>query len=589
MGSNCGKEKNVDTTNQCAIGFNGDYNMDGFCAFVGPAGNGYRSQYCSLMSSGAEWGEPRELEKLCNFDNCRVPHEIPPGHCQGCYSILGSGVTCKRVSFTGNPVTCCFNDVDCSSIPPTENPPACYSDGDKKQHACDDGSFIGNYRSINSTDCQDQLFQYCTGTMPTDDPESISWLDRWTINNGGTGSCNYALYRNIFRKSNPCPVTVPTPIPGVCTITPQFEFDSEGYFWGQRLVSEAMSRYQQQGFEIGTLPGFPGYNTWQDFLYNNVCCPYPGLCQNGLDSVCATKTAQRISLNPAVAQWCGCHLPDGEYEDYSVKYNIPPECTPMCNRVGTIPIVGINGEAVTCKQNICLIDGVTVNLINSQIGNGLNFDMICGNCENAQCSCIVSNTTIDISNSTIGGNVIPVSEGCGSLTCSQTNPGITGPATLTVPCGTGPTNPYAEYEAEVAAAQAEAKKNAWLWTLIAIGIALVLIYLIIFIIHPNLFLEQESITIPIQQPINNQVPINIQQSIQQPVRDQVPINIQQPVRNQVPIALMSPPIYPERYGRGLTPSLQKFSQEREYRSINGSSVKETGFTKASGEYRSING
>jgi hypothetical protein len=122
------------------------------------------------------------------------------------------------------------------------------------------------------------------------------------------------------------------------------------------------------------------------------------LCQDGLDRVCETQTAQRISLNPAIAQWCGCHLPPQEYEDYSVKFNIPPECTPMCNRSGTIPIVGINAEPVNCKQNVCLIDEVTVNLINAQIGGGITFDQICGNCGGNPCSCIISNTEIDIIN-----------------------------------------------------------------------------------------------------------------------------------------------------------------------------------------------
>jgi hypothetical protein len=100
--------------------------------------------------------------------------------------------------------------------------------------------------------------------------------------------------------------------------------------------------------------------------------------------------------------------------------------------------------------------------------------------------------------------VVPVNEGCGSFTCSQTNPGNTGPAIINVPCGTsGSFNPYAEYEAEVAAAQAAAKKSSWLWTLLIIGIALVLIFLIILFIHPNLY-PSEGAIVPIQKPFNPQ-------------------------------------------------------------------------------------
>lgn len=486
MGTNCGKDfPPPDTINQCAIDFNQQTNIPNFCTFAGPAGDGYRSEYCSLMSDAGEWGDPQPFDNFCNYADCMPFLQVTPGCCRACCGIIGESVRCRRQHFRGDPVTCCFNDMNCTNPDASTNPPQCYSDA-KKQKACDNGTENGNYRTLTGTGCQDVMMQYCTGTLSTDDPNSTAWLDRWTQNGGQNGSCTYALIRNLYRTSVPCLGTVPLPTPGICNQPPIFPVDAEGYFWGQRLVSAAMAKYKEQGFEIGTLPGFPGYNPWQDFLYSEICCPTPGLCQDGLDTVCSDKTSQRISLNPAVAQWCGCHLPQGEYEDYSVKFNIPPECTPMCNRVGTIPITGINADPINCRQNICLIDDVTVNIINSTIGNGLDFNQVCANCGDTQCSCIVSNTTIDISNSTIGGNVIPINEGCGSFTCSQTNPGITGPRVINVPCGTtGSFNPYAEYEAEVAAAQANAKKNAWLWTLIAIGIALVLIYFIILIIHPS--------------------------------------------------------------------------------------------------------
>jgi len=146
-------------------------------------------------------------------------------------------------------------------------------------------------------------------------------------------------------------------------------------------------------------------------------------------------------------------------------------------------------------------------------GGGIEFDQICGNCAGAQCSCIVSNTTLDIENSTAGGNVVPLEEGCGSFLCSQTNPGTTGPNTINIPCGgTAGFNPYAELEAEQAAAQAAAKKNAWLWTLIAIGIALALIYFIILFVHPimgTMGYGVEPMTVmPVSNPPLNLVPIS---------------------------------------------------------------------------------
>jgi len=483
MGTNCGAHPLPDTANQCDISVGHRHTIDNFCTYAGPAGNSFRNEYCARLSTAAEWGDPNQVNNGCSYDDCRPYIDFGFGCCNGCCGILGDGVSCERLTFTGNPVTCCLNDYACN---PGING-LCFSDP-FLQNTCSDGKDgQPNYRSIVSTDCQDSLQQYCTGTLPNDNPNSVEWLDRWTINNGGPGSCAYAIYRNMFQAGGTghC-FTPPTPIPGACNINPPLPVDSQGYFWGQQLINDTITRYTEQGFQIGALPGFPGFNPFQDFLYSNVCCPYPGLCQDGLNNACEQYTAQRISLNPGVAQWCGCHLPPGEYEDYSVKFNIPPECTPMCNRVGTIPIVGINAVPIPCRQSICLIDGVTVNLINGQVGGGIEFNQICSNCGGGQCSCIVSDTTIDISNSTIGGNVIPVSEGCGSLVCSQTNPGITGPSTIAVSCGTTGFNPYAQYEAEVVAAQQAARKSSILWTLLVIGAGLLLIFLIIFFIYPNM-------------------------------------------------------------------------------------------------------
>jgi len=504
MGTNCGDHPPVDTTNECAVPVGVSTEINFFCTYAGPAGDGYRNEYCKARSNAGEWGNASESGGGCSYDDCHPYLDYGFGCCDGCCGIVGAGANCERLSFTGNPIICCFNDLLCNGNNPQDNPSFCYSDP-QRQHACADGqNGQPNYRSLVSPDCQDILSQYCTGTLPTDDPDSTAWLSRWTFNGGGTGSCSYAVARNMFLAGGTghC-FEPPPPIQGICNISTLLPIDAEGYFWAQRLVSAAMVRYTEQGFQIGSLPGFPGYNPWQDFLYSTVCCPYPGVCQDGLDTVCATQTAQRISLNPSVAQWCGCHLPEGEYQTYSALYNIPPQCTPMCNRAGTLPIVGINADPVNCEQDICIIDGVTVNLVEAQIGGGIDFNQICANCSGAQCSCIVSNTTVDITNSTIGGNVIPISEGCGAFTCSQTNPGITGPAIINVLCGTGSFNPYEQYEAEVAAAQASAKKSSWLWTLLVISIALVLIFFIILFIHPNLYPSSE-ITIPIEKPYNPQ-------------------------------------------------------------------------------------
>lgn len=485
MGSNCGAQQTPDTLNRCAIGVGEQYEMAGFCTYEGPAGEGYRNQYCALISNGGEWGDATAFES-CLYNDCIPYTGNIPGCCQGCCSIIGEGLACTRKTFTGNPAQCCFNDLDRTGLNPTENPTLCYSDGSLRQNACDDGSGGHNYRNLVSPDCQDTMLQYCTGTLPTDNPNSVEWLNRWTT--GGNRSCTYALVSNLFKSSGKLP-SIPITTPGVCTLPPPLPIDSQGFFWSQRLMNETMSRYEEN-FNIGALPGSPGYNVFQDTLYS-ICCSYPGICSQGLESVCSTKTAQRISFNVAESNFCSCHLPEGEYLRDSVRFNIPPECSSICNRVGVLPIVGINGEPVTCKQSTCVIDNITLNLVNSTIGGGIDFNQVCQQCNpGAQCSCIISNNTFDIDNSTIGGIFLPVSQNCGNVTCQQTNPGPIGPEMISIPCGIGSTggdNPYAEYQQKLAQEEARAKLDSYLWTLVAIAVSLFLLWLIIYLLASPTF------------------------------------------------------------------------------------------------------
>jgi hypothetical protein len=497
MGSNCSSVTNNipcenNMCNKCNVDV-GEYpnqRMENFCTLEGIGGKSKREEYCRKMSSAGEWKVGKDSQDgLCSYNDCRNYQEIGFGCCKGCCGLAGKGLKCQRVSFTGDPVRCCFNNYNCVTDPTDDT--KCFSDI-KQQNTCANGkNGQKNYRDISSLDCKDILEQYCTGTLPSDDPTSVEWLTRWNNPN----LCPDAIARNL--SADPCNPSPPPPV-GVCNISPE-NLSSDGYFWAQKVVGEAIARYAEQGFILGTLPGQVGYNPFQDFLYANVCCPYPGICQSGLKKACATFTAQRISLNPSIAQWCGCHLPADEYQQYSVKYNIPPQCSPTCNRVGTIPIVGINGDPINCEQTTCIMDGITLNLINTQAAGGINFNQACNNCPGGVCSCIISDITIDLANSTIGNN-FSVQEGCNFYTCYQTNPGDTGPSQLVVPCGTtAGYNPYAEYDNAVRAAQTSAYQTSFFWTMVVIGVCLLFIFFIILFIHPS-FNPSKTLTIPRTKP-----------------------------------------------------------------------------------------
>jgi hypothetical protein len=485
MGTGCGKHSLPDTENLCGTSLGDrpgrdewpDLHLPSFATLDGVGGNPYRNRFCKEMSNAGEWGDPRS-ESNSSYNDCNNYQLIAQQCCNGCCGIRGRTMSCKRLKFTGDALECCFKDFECS-----RKNNDCFSDK-KRNNTCSDGkNGTKNNRSISGNGCRDVLFDYCLGQSDGDDPDSSEWLNRWSESNGVKKNCVYFIQRNLFISAGP-PNCGPAPliIPGICNIPLQEDdISSSGHFWASRLVSAAIEKYNKQGFTLGSLPGTEGYNPFQDLLYDNVCCPYASVCQDALEKTCSNKTAQRISLNPDLNKWCGCHLPAEEYLDYSRKFNIPPECTPMCNRVSVLPITGINSKPVNCNQSICLIDDISVNLVNAQIKGGLNFNQICGTCPSGSCSCIIDNDTVDIRNSTIGGNATVINEGCGGGVKTQTNPGITGPNKIDVNFDQNNFNPYKEFEKDLLEAKEQAFKLSSLWTLLIIGLGILIVYILIYI------------------------------------------------------------------------------------------------------------
>lgn len=114
-----------DTQNLCDISVGQQSPaMPGFCSELGFMGDSYREEYCGKMSNSEEWGDPKTVKNRCSYQ------DIGFGCCQEEIEhvavIVGGGLSCKRLSFTGNPVTCCFNDLICSGQNPSTNPQLCF-------------------------------------------------------------------------------------------------------------------------------------------------------------------------------------------------------------------------------------------------------------------------------------------------------------------------------------------------------------------------------------------------------------------------------------------------------------------------------
>jgi len=370
------------------------------------------------------------------------------------------------------------------------------------------------------------MYDYCTGAdlSPTD----TSWIERWVDAQGNPQSCIRALERNLFQNypeatrcqtvgglnlTGPCrPVTLPGTVTGIPSDDPNSAgvdinaLSADGVAWGTQLMNGVFTKYKDQGFVVGSVPGQLGYNPFQNTLYS-ICCNAPIICQSGLTNTCSVYTAQRLSLNPNAANWCGCYLPDEEYQLYVEQFGINKECTPTCNRSTTIPLVAGDNTAILCNQSVCVINDVTINLNNTNLNGGVNISQICGNCSgtlnsSSSCACIVQDTTIDAANAQLGN--INLNTSCSSSQCVVSNPGGFPdlPPTLPVPCDQT-SDPKTVYEAAQAAldeGNANALRNKIVTYLVIIGLIILFLFLLWWFLRPSVNTKVKPPPPPMPEP-----------------------------------------------------------------------------------------
>lgn len=495
---NCDSLSDPGTTNSCSPSLGSQLELFNFATITGPLGDTYANTWCQKLGSPGEWigeaggGEP------AGYSDCNLYQVQGFGCCNGCCGITpAAGGLCTRVGFNGDPLTCCLQDYICSTgsyEPGGHNFNSCFSDPQQKDTCAPQN------QSIVTSACQSIINPYCSGA-DIEDPADTSWIGRWIDVNGDPvpGGCYYALRRNLFsfpNSTNPnkvCSTGPPIVTNNTCTPvnTDDFPVNADGYFATQELVQATIAKYVSNGFVLGALPGTAQFNQFQDFIYQNICCMYPGLCQNGLQQACSIHTAQRISLNPLVGAFCGCYLPNGEYQTYVNSYGLNKECTPTCNQPNSIPVANGDGSALICTQSSCILDNVNLNIINSSVAGGITTAQFCSSCTTSTgvgvCSCISENNTIDIINEQVAGSANLLSQVCQSTTCTQTNPIPNGsPSIITVPCMGATGNPFEnEIEAQ-AAANAQARRNQIIKILILVIIVVLVLVVIFFIIGPNL-------------------------------------------------------------------------------------------------------
>lgn len=506
MSLNCGTRHPPILSNYCTgdpIG-SGDtvnYVLQNFC--TAEFNDDVRRNFCSQIGGGNEW----EFGQRTTFGDCQVLwSDINDGvsidkfgcchfDCTG----FGSGTTCNRTAYNGNKLNCCFRDLAYNSL--TQY---CY-DNNNGQNTCDP-----NYRDITSTSCQDDVLNYCVGNAVPDsgiaaldlsNPADLATLNsRWTeaiSNPNSIPDCIYAMNRNLFTNPETPGLTSSVPI------NPSLFTNRNGFIWATNLMNTLFTNYIQAGYQIGAIPGFPGYDSvgFQTNILFPICSTIPGLCVSSLNNICGATTTNDLLQDPALVPWCGCYMNNLEYQTYVDNFQINKECTPTCARQGNIPLANTSGYGVTlCNQTVCLIDDVTINLEQTQVGGDINFAQFCSACSggvavgtttssstfntsSSSCQCIINGFTLDAANSAIGGNV-DLEQVCGPSTiCYIKNPNGSNPPLIQAPCDAGPNyNPNNDpiVIARKAAEQAARERTLIIIFLVIISIIIIIVLLYLF-------------------------------------------------------------------------------------------------------------
>jgi hypothetical protein len=157
-----------------------------------------------------------------------------------------------------------------------------------------------------------------------------------------------------------------------------------------------------------------------------VCQNFPGGCDQVLTSLCNGFTRADLQANPNEATLCGCFLSDTTYNDYLGSFDIDKICDPLCQLQSAVKPSNEPNNCTNqmCNQTICVIDDVTISLLNGSTAGNINFSQICSACSNSSggCTCDINNVSLTLVQSSVKD--VSFNQKCGgpsAVNCFQNN------------------------------------------------------------------------------------------------------------------------------------------------------------------------
>lgn len=351
-------------------------------------------------------------------------------------------ITCDpNGGYTGNKISCCLQNMFCfldtasSKIQSVRDAnryiPQCFDSNNISQNS---GTCDPEYRRLGSDKCYQEMFNWCV----TDTIEGTI-TDKWSgsvfIPPGylATNPCTRLFFSTFYSNSyGDLANDTADPLVGQECYTPISDYylsdtilvpnpiDFEGPRKAQALLSTAINNYVKNGGILAGVAGDTGVNVSFNQLISLICEKYPGVCINSLQEYCLSVTENDLKRNPRLINLCGCNLSQSVYSLYTDTFQITKECTPYCNTPGTIPvpISFLERGGKKCLESTCVINDVTLNFIDSQVGDqGITLGNFCSSCGTggAVCSCLLSDITFTSVSSQISG--LNLSQQCSGGKC----------------------------------------------------------------------------------------------------------------------------------------------------------------------------
>lgn len=354
------------------------------------------------------------------------------GFGSGSCSWAGVRQRCKRIAFNGNPLTCCRRSrfIQGDTL-------FCFDDGSKAR-TCDP-----QYRGFAQPSCVGLMAQYCS-----DDTET-SYKSKW-VGTPASRDCLRFVQENAGKLD----------------------------FYGP-VIEAMVRRYLVTDGNKITSVQTDGAN-YDPFVTTvlSVCRSNPGACDAILKQKCAGVTREQLSNNVNLAGLCGCFMPDLQYASFS-QFGISRECDPVCALGTSVHLhdgtTNNPAKFLECKQTVCVIDDVTINILANSVVGDVSFSQACSSCSSnngtGSCRCYITDTTVTAINSLIGN--VNFEQQCGNTPLCYKSAPVVGAPPIQIDCQTG---------VEVATTKSTSSANSGtlrtLWIVLGVLILLVIVIII---------------------------------------------------------------------------------------------------------------